>query len=165
MKTIERLLLFVHVHIGLPGFGHHHHHRFLQGTAGHQQKLEHIVKGAGIGTVFLDDREQLLYIVAEQIGFNHALARCHPVLVTQQGVDLAVVAHEAVGLGTIPGRECVGAETRVHHGQVRGEILCMQIRIKGHYLMRGQHALVDDHLGGQRADVEHLALLEFLIAA
>ena len=45
---VEIAFFFGHVDVGLPGFGHHHHDGFLQRAAGHQQKLEHIVEGAGV---------------------------------------------------------------------------------------------------------------------
>ncbi len=64
------------------------------------------------------------------------------------------MAHESVGLGSIPGRKGIGAKAGVDHSQMALVLGVEQVRIKGEKLVRGQHALVNDDLGGQRANVE-----------
>ena len=108
--VVERLLRGVHLRVVLPRLRDHHHDRLLEGAAGEQQELEHVVEAAGVGAVGLDDREGKRQIVAEQLALQDALAGVHPVHVAAQRVDLAVVAHEAVRLGTIPRGESVGGE-------------------------------------------------------
>ncbi len=45
------------------------------------------------------------------------LARVHPVDVSGQGVDLAVVTDQAEGLGALPGRSGVGGEALVEDAE------------------------------------------------
>ena len=89
---------------------------------------------------------------------GHTLTRGHPVLVAPQRVDLAVVAHEAVGLRPVPTGERIRREPRVDHGQVRLVVRLPQVRIERHQLAGREHPLVDEHLGGEAGDVERLAL-------
>ena len=165
LVLVEGALGRVHPAVLLPGFGNHHQYRFLQLAAGHQQELQHVVEGPGVGTVGLHDRKELGQIVAEQRRAQHALAGVHRVDVAEQRVDLAVVAHEAVGLRAVPRREGVGAEAGMHHGQVGLEIRLAQVREKRRHLVGREHALVDDDLGRQRTDVEQLPLRQALVAA
>ena len=143
---VEGALGRVHAAVLLPGLGNHHQHRFLQLAPGHQQELQHVVEGPGVGAVGLHDRKELGQVVTEQRRTQHALAGVHRVDVAEQRVDLAVVAHEAVGLRAVPGREGVGAEARMHHGQVRLEIRLGQVGEKRRHLVGREHALVNDHL-------------------
>ena len=163
--VVERLLGGVHLRIVLPRLRDHHHDRLLQGAAREQQELKHVVEAAGIGAVGLDDGEGERQIVAEQVALEHTLAGVHPVHVAAQRVDLAVVAHEAVRLGTVPGGEGVGGEAGVDHRQVRFVVRLGEVREERHELARSQHALVDHHPGRQGADVEHLRLGEGVAAA
>ena len=91
---------------------------------------------------------------------DDALARAHPVLVAAQRVDLAVVRHETVRLRAVPARERVRREARMHHRQMRRVVGRAQVRIEVQQLTRRQHALVDEHLRRQAADVELLRLLQ-----
>lgn len=49
-------------------------------------------------------------IVPEVIGGHESTAAEHPILISAKGVDLAVVAHHADGLGAFPRGEGVGGE-------------------------------------------------------
>ena len=162
---VERTLVGCHVGAVLPRLRDHHHDRRGERAPRHEQELEHVVEVARVGAVRLHHREELREIVAEELGAHHALARVHPVAVAEQGVDLAVVAHEAVRLRAVPGGEGVGAEARVHHREVGLVVGVLQIVEELEELMRGQHALVDDHLRRERAEVEQGALGETLVAA
>ena len=162
---VERALVGRHVVAVLPRLRDHHHDRRGQGAPGHEQELEHVVEVARVGAVRLHHREELREVVAEELGPHHALARVHPVAVAEERVDLAVVAHEAVRLRPVPGGEGVGAEARVHHREVGLVVGILQIVEELEELMRGQHALVDDHLRRERAEVEEGALGESLVAA
>ena len=163
--VVERPLRSVHVRVVLPRLRDHHHDRLLEGAAREQEELEHVVEAAGVRAVGLDDREGERQIVAEEVALQHAFAGVHPVHVAAQRVDLAVVAHEAVRLRAVPGRERVRGEARVDHRQVGLVVRRREIREERHELAGGQHALVDDHAGRQRTDVEHLRLGEGFVAA
>ena len=159
---VEGALVGRHVVALLPGLRDHHHDRPRQRAAGHEQEFEHVVEVAGIGAVRLHHRKELRQVVAEVLGAHHAFAGVHPVAVAEERVDLAVVAHEAVRLRPVPGGEGVGAEARVHHGEMRLVLGLLEIGEKLEELVRGQHALVDDDLGGERAEVQRGALGEAL---
>ena len=92
------------------------------------------------------------------------LARLHPVGVAAQRVDLAVVRDVAEWLREVPGRERVGREPRVHDGERRREIGLAEVAIEQRQLRRQQQALVDDRLGRQRRDVEHVRRIEAGVA-
>ena len=86
----------------LPRFRDHHEHGLLQLATRHQEKFEDVVEIARIGTVRLYDREEPGQFLAKKIGLHGALARIHKVDVAEEGVDLAVMAHKAIGLGSVP---------------------------------------------------------------
>ena len=99
LEFVEGALVGRHVGPLLPRLGDHGHDRLGQAAPGHEQELEHVVEVARVRAVGLDDGEELLQLLPEQLRAQYAFARVHPVAVAQQRVDLAVVAHGAVGLG------------------------------------------------------------------
>ena len=101
----------------------------------------------------------------KQIALDDPFAGVHPIRVSTQRVDLAVVAHETVRLGAVPGRKRIGAEAGVNHRQMTLVVLVLQVRKIRHHLLGHQLALVDDHLGREATDVEHLGLLHRLVIA
>ena len=119
VELVERLLLGRHRLVVRPRLGDHHHHRVRQRPPREHQQLEHVVELARVAAVGVDDRDQLLDVVAEQLRREHALARVHPVDVAAQRVDLAVVRDQPVGMRARPVGEGVGREARVHHRQRR----------------------------------------------
>ena len=82
------------------------------------------------------------------------MPRRHPVEVTAQRVDLAVMRDHAVGMGELPGREGVGREALMHERKRRGEFRMVQVRIIGAKLIGEEHALVDNGAAGQRHGIE-----------
>ena len=100
----------------------------------------------------LHDREERAE-VAEQVGFELALPRAHPVAVALHGVDLAVVRDHAERLRERPGREGVGRVARVDEREARGEPLVAEVRVERLELQRRDHALVDQGAGRQRREV------------
>ena len=74
-----------------PGLGDQHHHRVRQRAAAEHEQLERVVEHRRVRAVLLDDRQQLLQVVAEERGGEDRLAGAHPVDVAAQRVDLAVV--------------------------------------------------------------------------
>ena len=92
------------------------------------------------------------------------LARPHPVDVAAQGVDLPVVGDIAEGVGERPGREGVGREALVDHGQRRLHRRIDDVGEHGLDLETRQHALVDEGPVRQARDIEELALREIGVA-
>ena len=87
-------------------------------------------------------------------GADLALAGPHPVAVALDGVDLAVVRDQPVGVGQRPAREGVGREARVHQRQLGGEPLVGQVGEERLELAGREHALVDHGAGRQRREVD-----------
>ena len=86
----------------LPGLGDHHHDRFGQRAPGEHEELQHVVEHARVGSDRVDKRVGLGEVFAEEDGLHESLAGAHPVDVAAEGVDFAVVAHVAHGLGAVP---------------------------------------------------------------
>ena len=103
MIFIKRFFVFAHGCVLLPRFRDHHEHGLLQRATRHQEKFKDVVEIARIGTIRLYDREELgQFLANKKIGLHGALARIHKVDVAEEGVDLAVMAHKAIGLGSVP---------------------------------------------------------------
>jgi len=109
---------------------------------------------AGVRKVRLVDRQGLLELVPEEHAPEGAFARAHLVDVPAKGVDLAVVRHEAQGLGAVPGREGVRREAGVHHREVRGVVGIGKVGEVGDELVGREHSLVDHDPAREAGDVE-----------
>ena len=121
MELVEGALGVAHRFVVLPRLGDHHHDRVRQRAPGPDQQFQGVVEHRGVAAGGLDDRQQLLDVVAEQRRGEQLLARVHPVDIAAQRVDFAVVAQEAVGMGAVPARESVGGETLMDHRQRAGQ--------------------------------------------
>ena len=157
VELVEGLPLRAHALVVGPRLGDHHHDRLRQGASRQHQQLQAVVEHSRVAAVLADDRQQLLEVLAEQLGLEQGLAGPHPVHVAPEGVDLAVVRQIPVGMGARPARESVGAEAGMDqrqgalHGRV-GQIRIILLDLLGH-----EHALIDQRLAGQAADVKILA--------
>jgi len=161
---VKRLLLRAHALVLRPRLRHHHHRRVRQRTAGEIEQLQHIVEHRRVRSVRIDDRLDLLDVVAEQLGLEQRLARVHPVDVAAQRVDLAVVDEIAVRMRAVPARERVRAETGMDERDRRFHRLILQIGIERFELRRRQHPFVDDLAARQAGDVELAAARKIAVA-
>ena len=147
----------VHQGVVLPRLRDHEHHGVGEGVAARDQQLQGVVERGGVRDPLADDRPQLVEVLAEQ-GRAHAVAaRVHPVDVPADGVDLPVVAEEAVGMGELPRGEGVGGEPLVDEGEGGLRALVHQVGVVGIEPCREHHALVADGAGGEGDDVEAAA--------
>jgi len=151
---VESPPLGVHQRIAGPGFRDQHHHGVGQRIAAGDQQFQRVVQVGGVRLAMRDQRPHLVQIRTQQRRFQRAPARVHPVDVAALGVDLAVVGDEPVGVGQPPGREGVGREPLVHHGQRRLGQRVGQILVKGPDLTRQQQALIDHRAAGKRRHIE-----------
>ena len=85
-----------------PRLGDEHQHGMVELAAGRSEQLQRVVETSRVAARLVDDRQELLDVVAQQVGLKPPLARAHPVHVAAQGVDLAVVGQVAEGLGQLP---------------------------------------------------------------
>ena len=140
-----------------PRLGDHHDGGVGERTAGKDEEFEAIVEHGRVAAVLVDDRLELLHVLAEERRGELRLAGVHPIDVAAEGVDLAIVRHVAVGVRAVPTREGVRAETRVDQRQRAFHAGVGQVGIKFRDLRRGQHAFEDDGAGGETRDVEEAA--------
>ena len=151
MVLVEGPLVVVHLLVAGPRLRDHHHHRVRQRAAREIEQLERVVEHAGVAAVRVDDRADLGDVLAEQFRLEARLAGVHPVRVAAHRVDLAVVGDVAVRVRTIPARERVGAEARVHQRERGLDRRVVQVGEVLVELRREQHALVDER-AARKAD-------------
>ena len=154
MERVEAAQLGRHVVAVLVRLGDHHHQRVRQRAAGQHEQLEHVVERGRVRTAGADDGEHLLEIRAEEIRGELRLAGAHPVDVSAQRVDLAVVGDEAIRVRKLPARERVRRVPRVDEGHGRLDARVAEVEIEAVELRRRQHSLVDERSGGQARDDE-----------
>ena len=89
----------------------------------------------------------------------------HPVDVSAEGVDFAIVDDVAVGMGPFPAGEGIGAEPRVDHGQscLNGRV--GQLRIILLQLLRHQHSFINNGFVREAGEVERFATHNLLRVA
>ena len=159
---VEGAQVAVHgLHV-LPRRRHHHAHRVVEIHAAGQQHFQHVVHARRIGTGGVDDLVEA-FDVRQQLADEVGLARVGPPAVGLDGVDLAVVRHEAERLRQRPARRRIGRETLVENADGGFETLVAQILIEGRQVHGHHQALVGNHLGRQRADVELFFLTQLLL--
>ena len=99
---VEGAAVLVHQRVASPGLGDQHHHRMRQRVAAHGEEFERVVEAGRVRLALIRDRPELGEVLAQNVGAHVGLARGHPVVVAAHRVDLAVVAHEAIGVGQRP---------------------------------------------------------------
>ena len=152
---VEGAALLVHQRIAGPRLRDQHHHRMGQRIARPHQQLQRVVEARRIRLALGDQRPQLFQVVAEQLALHQMPARRHPVDVSAQRVDLAVVADHPVGVGEPPRGEGVGGKPLVDEGERGDHRLVREVEIVLAHLVRQQHPLVDDDARreGRRVEV------------
>jgi hypothetical protein len=141
---VEGAALGIHQRIAGPGFRDQHHHRMRQRIAARHQQFERVVETGGVGLPGLDQRRQFCEVGAEQRRRHRPAPGVHPVDVAAQGIDLAVMGDEAVGMGKPPGRKGVGREALMDERQRRDGQRVGQIAVEAFDLRRQQKTLVDE---------------------
>jgi len=160
VELVERAPLRIHQRVLLPRLRDHHHHRVRDRIAGHHQQLEAVVERGGVGLPGVDDRVQLLQVVAQHRRAHHAFTRAQPVVVALDGVDLAVVRDHPVRVRQRPLGEGVGGEALVHQGERRHEAGVLEVAVVLPDLAAQQQALVDDRARRHRRHEVLLAVLQ-----
>ena len=154
VELVEGPPLGRHALVSGPRLGNHHQDGVRQRAARHDEELEHVVERRRVAAAFADDRQDLLEIVAEELGRHQRFARLHPVDVAAQRVDLAVVGDVPIRMRQRPRRKRVRAEALVHERERRLDARVAQIREHPVDLIRDQHALVDERPRREADDVE-----------
>ena len=137
-----------------PGLRDGHHHRKGQVHAAHHQKFQGVVQHGGVGPGSVHHRKHPGDVVGAEGGGAHGfLPGQHFVCVAPDGVDLAVVDDEAVGMGPLPAWVCVGGKTGMDDGNGGFKVLVPQIVEKGAQLPHQEHSLVDDGPAGKAGHI------------
>ena len=144
---------FVHQGVAGPCFGYQKHHGVGQGIAARHEKFQGVVDTGGIGLTLGDERPDLVEIVSKKLRGHGAAACIHPVEVTAQGVDLAVVTENPERLGQAPSGEGVGGKALMHQGQSRNHAFVGKVLVKTPHLMGQHHALEQQ---GSRREGENI---------
>ena len=144
LEFIVGLEVVRHALVAAPRLGDQHADRLLDRAAGEHEEFQHVVEGGGVTAPLAHDRLDLVEVGAEHWVREHALAGVHPIDVTANGIDLAVVRDEAEGMSEIPGREGVGAVPLVHECQGTRHLRVGEIGVILVDLVGQQQALVDD---------------------
>ena len=92
----------------VPRLGQQHGRGTRKRATVHNQELEHIVQNRGVGALAVDDGHHALKIVLQHGAVQVGFAGADPVDVALEGVDLAVVDDEAVGVRALPAGRGVG---------------------------------------------------------
>ncbi len=145
-----------------PGFRDQHHHRVGHGIATADEELERVVETGRVRLAFIGNRPELGDVVTEQRGRNRCLTRRHPVDITAQRVDFAVMGDHAIGVRQLPRREGVGGETLMHERDSRFETRVRKVLVICAHLIGEEHPLIDDGRGRKGNGIE---ILRFLAAA
>ena len=110
---IKRLDILRHGGVVIPSFRDQHGHHVRERPAGERQQLDRIVEHRGVAAARGDDRQQLLDVGAKQRRRQDGLPRVHPIHISAQGVDFAVMADIAVRVSQLPARKSIGGEALV----------------------------------------------------
>src|SRR5699024_6932684 len=111
-------------------------------------KLKGVVQHGGIRPGGVDDGQDLVHVILHDAGGDGFLPGQHGVGVALDGVDLAVVQDEPVGVGAHPAGGGVGGKAAVHHADGRLVVLVLQIGVEAAQFAHQEHPLVDDGAAG-----------------
>ena len=156
--------LGMQISFGGPGFGDQHGQGMGRTAAGNDQQLKGIVQTGGIRAAFNNHRIQVSNPFRKNQVGKESGPGPHPVDVTPQRVDLAVVGNISKRLGQIPGRKSIGTVALMDKSNRADQAFIVQFGIEGIQLFREQHPLVKNCLAGERADVEHLIACQLPLA-
>ena len=158
---VEIALFLADVLVVLPRFRDGDHHGQRQVHAVHHHEFQRIVQHGGVGAGGVDDGQNFVHVVLHDGAGNALLAGQHGVGVALDGVDLAVVQDEAVGVGAHPAGVGVGGEAAVHHADGRFIVGVLQVGVEQAQVVHEEHALVHDGAAGQAGHIGAVAgLLE-----
>ena len=150
---IESAKILGHVRDSAMGLRNQHHHRVHRIPSGHHQRFEDIVEHRGIAAGRVYNGFDPIQIPSPTSGLELRLARLHPVHITPQGVDFAVVGQISERLRQKPVGQRIGAVALVKDGQRGFEVGILQVPVKPRKLRGHHHPFIDDRSVGQRTNV------------
>ena len=158
---VEVPLFLADVLVVLPGLRNGDHDGQRQVHAVHHHELEGVVQHGGVGAGGVDDGQDLVHVLLHDGGGDGLFTGQHGVGVALDGVDLAVVEDEAVGVGAHPAGVGVGGKAAVDHADGGFIVLVLQIEVELAQVVDKEHALVHDGAARKAGDIGAVAgLLE-----
>ena len=158
---VEVPLFGADVLVVLPRLRDGDHHGQGQVHAVHHHEFQRVVQHGGVRAGGVDDGQDLVHVVLQDGAGDALLAGQHGVRVALDGVDLAVVQDEPVGVCTHPAGVGVGGEAAVHHADGGLVVGVLQVGVEQAQVVHQEHALVDDGAAGQAGHIGAVAgLLE-----
>jgi len=145
---VLQLLTPLQFRLLLKRLGNQGHQTFNNGATAAHHQLQHPVQVGGIAEGGIHHGMQVRRGIFPDL--LEAVLGCQgPVDVSQQGVDLTVVAQHAHGLGQGPAGQGVGAEPPVVDRVGNGKALVLQVPVENRQHLGAHHALVDHRAGAQ----------------
>ena len=108
---IEITFLLRHGLIVIPGLRNGNHNCQRKIHAAHDQELQGVIQHGGVGTGGIDYRKDLVQVFLQMAGLHGLLPGQHLIRIALDGIDLAVVYDETVGMGPLPAGVRIGTET------------------------------------------------------
>ena len=152
---VEGLLRLAHRLVAAPRLRNHHHHRVRQRAAAQHEEFEAVVKDRRVRAVHIDDRLDLVDVIAKQLRREQRLTGEHPVDVATQRVDFAIVGDVAIRMRTLPVREGIRRETAVNQRQCRLHVRVAQVEEIATDLHRREHAFINQRAAGKARRIPH----------
>ena len=154
---VEIPLFLADVLVVLPRLRDGDHDGQRQVHAVHHHELQGVIQHGGVGAGGVDDGQDLVHVVLHDGAGDGLLAGQHGVRVALDGVDLAVVQDEAVGVGAHPTGVGVGRKTAVHHADGGFVVLVLQVEVEQAQVVDEEHTLVHDGAAGQAGHIGAVA--------
>ena len=104
----------------------------------------------------INDRQDFFDIIPERLALEQRLASVHPINITAQRINFAVVRDVAIRMRPLPARKSIRTEARVDDGEGRLHRRIGEVRKIIRQLCREQHPLIDEGLHRQASDIPQL---------
>ena len=150
---IEVPLFLADVLVVFPGLGDGDHDGQRQVHPVHDHELQGVVQHGRVRAGGIDNGQDLVHVVLHDPGGDGLFPGQHGVGVALDGVDLAVVQDEPVGVGPHPAGGGVGGEAAVDHADGGLVVLILQVGVELPQLVDQEHALVDNGAAGQAGHI------------
>ena len=136
-----------------PRFRDQRHYRLRQLHSAHHQKLHCVIQHRGIRTARIYHRTHFIHLICQRRRGHAFLAQRHLVRIAANGVDLAVVHEQTIGMRALPARIGVCGKARVRHCNGGLVVRVAQIVVEQTQFSDQQHSLIHNGAGGERDNI------------
>ena len=153
VKLVKGASPLLHVFVLFPGFRNEHHHGLRQTVPAVNQQFEGVVQVLGIAAAGGQDRLEQRQLVVRSALYQ-VFPRTHPIHISAERIDLAVMADHSKRMSKRPRRQRVRAEARMNKGNCRFHKRTLEVKEVPVELLDGQHSLVDNSPCRKAANVQ-----------